>query len=217
MFYMEQVGKPRGAPPPENFSEMGVLARQERLALAVARGTVMPVRDLDHARSNEILLFCVQELKAGKTYNELRISLGLGPANVDRKWRVIRECLAEVVLPDNEEEALLVDVAQTGAMIRRMEEFLDKIEVRTTEKRGAEDEHHFFKLQLEAMKQVTEKLQARTEYYLKMKAIQKAEKRKTGTTIIFKNNFKIARPGDAIDVTPADAAQLIASVTEDDE
>lgn len=196
---------------------MGNKAQAEKRLAALQGGVVLQVRDLNHARSNEVLDFCVEQLKAGKTYNEVRIMLGLLPANVDKKWRAIRECLAEMILPASEEEALLTEASRSGHMIRRMEEFLDKIEERSQAMKGSETEHHFLKLELEAMKQVVEKQQARTDHFLKMKSIQKAEKRKTGTTIIFKNNFRIARPGDVIDVTNGEIGQLQAKLEDGDE
>lgn len=209
--------KPRGAPPPENFSELGNKAQAESRLQALQGGIVLHVQNLDHARSDEVLNFCVEQLKAGKTYNELRMMLGCKPASVDRNWRAIRECLVEMILPATEEEALQADAAHSSMMLRRMEEFLDKVEARARASEGAENEHHFLKLELDAMKQVVDKYGQRTDHYLKMKQIQKQEKRKTGTTIVFQNNFKVARPGDVIDVTYADAAKLQSRLDDEDE
>ena len=200
-------------PPPD--SKLGVLAREEEAQRVSEIEVVMKVNSVEEARTDKVLLFCVEQLKAGKTYNELRMMLGCRPASVDRIWREIRACLVEMVLPASEEEALQADAAHSSFMLRKMEEFLSKVEVRSEEKRGAEDEHQFLKLELETMRQVMEKYNKRTEHFLKMKDIQKKEKRKTGTTIIFQNSFKVARPGDVIDVTPADAAKLLATVNGD--
>lgn len=199
---------------PPGASEKGVRARAERDARVNETKVVLQVRDLDHARSEEVLGFCVEQLKAGKTYNELRLMLGCRPASVDRVWREIRECLVELVLPATEEEALQGDVAASSGLLRRMEGFLDKIEKRAKDKMNTEEEHYFLKLELEAMRQIMDKYNKRTEHYLKMKDIQKKEKRKTGTTIIFNNLHKVARPGDAVDVTPAGAAKLLEGLDE---
>ncbi len=208
-----------GKKPPDNFSEIGHKAQAEKRLAALQGGIVMHVQSLEHARSNEVLDFCVAQLRAGKTYNELRVMLGLKPANIDKVWRTIRECLVEMILPATEEEALQADAAHSSAMLRKMEEFLEKVEARSVQRQGERNEADFLKLELEAMKQVMEKYAQRTEHYLKMKDIQKKEKRKTGTTIIFKNNFKIARPGEVIDVTNADVGILQATMDdpEDDE
>ena len=74
---------------PEVLRE-GLIERRERQSRVVQE---MVVRDLDHARSDEVLNFCVEKLRAGATYNELRLMLGLRPASIDRLWREIRECL----------------------------------------------------------------------------------------------------------------------------
>ncbi len=190
---------------PEVLRE-GLIERRERQSRVVQE---MVVRDLDHARSDEVLNFCVEKLRAGATYNELRLMLGLRPASIDRLWREIRECLVEMILPSSEEEALQADAAASSGLLMRMEGFLEKVERRSYEMRGTDNEHHFLKLELEAMRHVMEKYNKRTEHFLKMKQIQKTEKRKTGTTIIFKNSFKVARPGE---VTASDAAELMVDI-----
>lgn len=200
------------APP----AELATQARKEIALADASLGVVFKVRDLAHARTDEVLLFCVEQLKAGRTYNQLRIMLGCGPASHDHVWREIRTLLTEMILPGNEEESLQADSAHSSYMLRKMEEFLVKVEARTLEKRGDEDEANFYKLELEAMKVIMEKYSKRTDHFLKMKDIQKKEKRKTGTTIIFQNNFKVARPGDTIDVTPKDAAELMAKAGMDE-
>jgi hypothetical protein len=43
---------------------------------------VLPVKDMKHARSAEVLDFCVEELRSGTTYNELRMKLGLGECSM---------------------------------------------------------------------------------------------------------------------------------------
>lgn len=200
------------APP----AELATQARKEIALADASLGVVFKVKDLEHARSNEVLMFCVEQLKAGKTYNQLRIMLGCGPASHDRNWRTIRALLIEMILPASEEEALQADATHSSFMLRKMEEFLEKVEKRSADMKGREEEAQFLKLELEAMKAVMEKYNKRTEHYLKVKDIQKKEKRKTGTTIIFQNNYKVARPGDVVDVTPADAAKLVAKVGMDE-
>jgi hypothetical protein len=175
---------------------------------------VLQVKDKDHARSEEVLNFCLTELKSGTTYNALRMKLGLGPASIDRVWRDLRQTLAEMIMPRTEEEAMESDAALSNYMINRLEEFVDKVRDRQSRKVGAEDEHHYWRLELDAMKMVIEKHTKATEAYLKLQGLKRAEKRNTGTTIIFKNQFHVPRPGE-IDVTPlADAAALQAKLTE---
>lgn len=171
---------------------------------------VLQVTSIDHAQSEEVLQFCLNELSTGCTYDELRRKLGLGPASVDRCWRQIRLILAEMVLPSSEEEQLKMANAQTAAMIQRVEAFQRKVEERAQMMRGSDQESQFLKIELDAMKLVMEKLEKQTDHYLKMKAIQKKEKGLRGPTIIFQNLNPVARPGQPIDVSPlSDAAQLV--------
>lgn len=160
---------------------------------------VLKVRDLEHARSEEILSFCLKELTSGTTYNALRLKLGCGPAAVDRNWREIRSILSEMILPSDEEEALKASHALSGYMITRIEEFQKKVSTRADEMQGDKNEHFFMKLELDAMKLVTEKLDKRIEHYLHMKDLQKAEKKTRGQTIVFNNKFFIPRPGSVLD------------------
>lgn len=167
-----------------------------------------PVRDMEHAKSEEVLQYCLKELEGGTTYNELRLKLGLGPASVDRRWREIREILIELILPQDEEEALRTDAGLSGYMLSRIEQYIEKIQERALANRGEENEAAFLKLELDSMKLLMEKYAKRTDQYLKMKDIQKKEKRTTGTTIIFNNLHSIRRPGQELE----DAAKLVTEV-----
>lgn len=179
------------------------------------QGIEFPVRDMDHAKSEEVLQYCLRQLEQGTTYNDLRMKLGLGPASIDRRWREIREILIEMILPADEEEALRTDAGLSGYMIARVEQYILKIQQRAEANRGHDQEASFLKLELDSIKLLMEKYAKRTDQYLKMKDIQKKEKRTTGTTIIFNNLHAVRRPGD---VSPlADAARLVTQVRELDE
>lgn len=174
----------------------------------------LQVKDMDHAQSEEVLQFCLKELEQGTTYNDLRLKLGLGPASIDRKWRAIREILIEMILPKDEEEALRTDAGLSGYMLSRIEQYILKIQDRAEANRGEETEAQFLKLELDSMKLLMEKYSKRTDQFLKMKDIQKKEKRTTGTTIIFNNLHQVRRPGEN---ELADAAKLVSKVREIDE
>jgi hypothetical protein len=190
--------------PPQSVARAAHVARCARdNALEV----VLKVTSIKHARSEEVLAFCLKELKEGTTYNQLRVKLGCKPAAVDQRWRAIRSTLAEMVMPSSDDEAIMASHALSGFMIKKIEDFGIKVQKRALEQRGEENEHHFYKLQLDAMKMIAEKLDKQMEHYIKMKAVQKAEKSTQGTTIVFNNLYHVPRPGD---VTPLqDAAKLI--------
>ncbi len=185
------------------------LKNAERRSKSKAIEVVLQVRDIKHARSEEVLQFCLKELEEGTTYNDLRLKLGLGPASIDKKWRRIREIIGELILPDSEEEALKADMGYSGAIMNRIEKFMKKVEERASYQ--GENEHHFLKLELESMKILMEKANKRTEHFLKMKDIKTKETRSTGTTIVFNNAFPVARPGDT---ELAAAAKLVTELSE---
>ncbi len=186
--------------------EKAAQANQKKWASEVP--VVLQVLDMDHAKSEEVLQFCLKELEQGTTYNNLRLKLGLGPASIDRRWREIREILIEMILPETEEEALRTDAGLSGYMISRIEQYITKIQDRALANRGEETEASFLKLELDSMKLLMEKYSKRTDQYLKMKDIQKKEKRTTGTTIIFNNLHQVRRPGEEL----AEAAKLVSEV-----
>lgn len=195
-------------------------ARAKEKARLDAIKVEFPVKDLKAARSEECLKYCLSELSTGTTYNELRMKLGLGPAHLDKRWREIRSLLSELILPENEEEMLKAQSALSGFMLGRVEEFYVELEKRMALSPPGKDkmEFQYWKLKLDAMKLMMEKYDKQSEHYLKMKHMQKMEKRKTGQTIIFNNKFMVPRPGDSIDVTPmSDVAKLKSRLNEIEE
>lgn len=193
----------------KNGSVEGVARAREVLAQRRSSDVAveLQVRDHEHARSEEVLQYCLSELERGTTYNDLRLKLGLGPASIDRRWREIREILVELILPESEEEALRVDAGLSGFMIGRIESFMKKVEQRAASMAGEDSEAALLKLELDAMKLLMDKYSKRTDHFLKMKDIKSKEKRTTGTTIIFNNLHAVRRPGDNEPL--ADAAKLV--------
>lgn len=179
-------------------------------------GVEFPVVSYKDCEREDVLKFCLDQLKAGVTYNELRMKVGLGPTHLDGRWRKLRRILSDMILPANEEEALLAGYSSTQYVIKKMEMYLEKLgeRLQTAQNTADENEHQYWKLELEAMKAIIEKQEKRTDHYLKMKDLQKAEKGRRGSTIIFQNNYSIPRPGETPkDVTPlSDAAALVGKI-----
>lgn len=163
----------------------------------------MPVTNIKQARSKKVLEYCVKELSSGTTWSELRRKLGLGPTHVDARWRAIRELLTSAVLPKNEEEALKAQISSTEMMMAKLEELIEYIEERTSDKVGRKDEDKFLKLQLDALKLQMERNEKRFEHFIEMKKLQKDDKKNQGPSIIYQNNYYVPRPGD-------DAREVIA-------
>ncbi len=197
--------------PPERATEAYLAKKASDKELVVHL-----VDSLEKARSEEVLKFCVSELTSGTTYNDLRLKLGLQPRN--RFWQEIRLILAEMIMPADEEEALMASHSLSGYMIKKIEQFQERVSSRAEDLRGDKNEHFFMKMELESMKLITEKLDKRIEHYLKMKELQKAERKTQGQTVVFNNKFYIPRPGEVLkDATPLeDAARLLNGVLSDE-
>ena len=159
-----------------------------------------PVRTTKDAQSEKTLLYCIERLKAGDTYNELRRRLGLGNAAVDHRWRIIRELLVSHILPDTDEEMLLQTFSMSSLMVKKLESFTEKVQERARQMKGGENEHHFLRAELEAIKILSEKYESRMDHYLRMKNIKAKEKRGYGKSIVFQNNYYVPRPGDEVEV-----------------
>ena len=66
---------------------------------------------IEEARDPTLLEWAHRALNSGKSWAEVRKSLGLGPADQDRRWREIRRLLYKAEMPEDEESSL-VDLYQ---------------------------------------------------------------------------------------------------------
>jgi len=160
---------------------------------------VIQVRDVAHAKSEEVLQFCIKELTEGSTWNELRMKLGLGHAGVDGRWRVIKEILCSAVMPANEEEAVKAALSMSNYMQTQLEEFSHYIDERCRAVHGSKNEDKFLKLKLETMKMQADEYSRRFEHYAKLHAMKKADRKQQGPSIIFQNNYFVPRPGQKVE------------------
>lgn len=154
------------------------------------------VRDIEHARSEEVLAFCVKKLTEGSTWNELRRYLGLKP--LDKKWREIKEILCSAMMPENNEEALKDYYGKTNYAMIKLDELMEYTEVRMRSSVGEDSEHHFMKLHLENLRFYLEAQQKKFEYFAKLTSMKIEDKKSHGGSIIFQNNYFVPRPGDNV-------------------
>lgn len=160
---------------------------------------VMKVTDLAHAKSEEVLRFCVNELTKGSTWNVLRRKLGLGPAGVDNRWRVLKEILCSAHLPVSDDEALKANYEASTYMLTRIEHFIEKVETRVEALEGTEEESKVLKVHLDAIKLQWEAYNKRFEFYAKLKELKMVDQKSQGTSIIYQNNYFIPRPGQNVE------------------
>lgn len=158
----------------------------------------LQVRDMAHAKSEEVLKYCVDELQKGTTWNKLRRKLGLGHAGVDARWRTIKEILCSAVMPASEEEALQASLAMSNYMMTSIEDLIERIDERTRATEGKKEEAQMLKVQLEAIKFQKEIYDKKFEHYAKLKELKMVDKKGQGQSIIFQNNYFVPRPGQNV-------------------
>lgn len=163
------------------------------------------VKDAKHARSAEVVSFARKHLVDGGTWEELRYRLGLGPAWSDHRWRIVRSCVVDALLPANEEEALKASESERRFLVSKLEEFVAELEDRMGSLRGGKGESNYWKIRLEALKLQLDEASKSFENYASMKKVKQADSKTQGVSIIVQNNYHMARPGDTkrdtIDVT----------------
>lgn len=154
---------------------------------------------MDHARSSEVLSFCIKELSEGTTYNELRRKLGLGPANIDTRWREIRTRVLDGMVPTNEQEALKAQADQRAYLLTKLESFMEDVEGMLLSLPNNEEDRklipNLLKLKLESVRTLLEENAKSFEAYLSLKRIKEQDKRTRGQSILIQNNYHINRPG----------------------
>jgi len=168
----------------------------------------LQVVDIAHARSAEVLAFCLSHLGAGGTWSALRHKLGLGPSDV--RWRLIRERAVEGLLPVDEDAAIKAVGSQRTFLVQKLEEMLEKIEGRMelfSVKQGVSSiDKDYWKVKTEIMKLLLEENSKNLTDHLEMKKAKAADKHNSGASIIVQNAYYIPRPGDGreriVDVVP---------------
>ena len=177
-------------------TEKATAAKKAKHQKELAVEVELQVKDIAHARSEEVVRYCIKELSDGSTWNELRRKLGLGHAAVDKRWRTLKDILCSSILPKTEEEALQASLTMSNYMISKMEQFIDYMEERVRDNKGKKSETDMLKIQLEAIKVQHGQYAEQFRHYAKFKDMADTDKRKHGASIIFQNNYYVPRPGD---------------------
>lgn len=160
---------------------------------------LMPVVSMKDARSREVIEFCIKKLSEGSTWNELRRMLGLGHAGVDRRWRTIRGILCSAIMPATDEQALKQDFETTTYLMDRLEQFVERMEKRSLDSEGKDNEHHMLKVQLDAIKLQFEAAASRINHYAEIKKLKDKDSGSQGASVIYQNNFFVPRPGQQVE------------------
>ena len=168
----------------------------------------LQVVDIAHARSSEVLAFCLSHLGSGGTWSALRHKLGLGTSDI--RWRLIRERAVEGLLPVDESAAIRAVGSQRTFLVQKLEEMLERLEGRMelfTIKQGVSSiDKDYWKVKTEIMKLLLEENSKNLTDHLEMKKAKAADRFNSGASIIVQNAYYIPRPGDSrdriVDVVP---------------
>lgn len=171
-------------------------SRKKQYELDMSEEVVFQVRDLRHARSTEVLDFCVQELSRGTTWRALRVKLGLGEYAHDNRWKTIRNRLTDCVLPKDEQEAVKALYNLQEYYLEKIDDLISHLDERIEGSRGAKNEVEFFNAKVKALQVAMERQERKIESFLRMRKLQLDDAKNQGPSIIFQNNFHIPRPGD---------------------
>lgn len=173
----------------------------------------LQVRDVDHAKSEEVVQYSITFLATGGTWEELRRKLGLGPAFEDRRWRIVRAAVNEALIPKSEIEALAAQANMRSYLLEKVNTFVEDVESMIQQLPNNQDDRKvlpaFMKLRLDGLSKLLEENKNSFDAYVDLRKAKAMDKGAQGRSVIIQNNFHIARPGQspkevteaAIDIT----------------
>lgn len=193
-----------------------VLSEQQRRLADVP--VELQVKDLDHAKTPEVIQFCVNHLVGGGRWEELRKKLGLGPAHLDYRWRRLREILVDGLVPTSEEQALKAQSDKRAYLVMKLEEFEQDLEGTIQVLGGGKEDMKAFsalmKLKLDTMKTLLEENSREFLAYVELQKAKKQDRIGRGTSVIIQNNFHIPRPGDDKKLIDQTTERVVAAIEE---
>jgi hypothetical protein len=171
---------------------------------------VIEIKTIADACSPHVIEYSREFLINGGRWDELRAHLGLGPSNVDRRWRKLREAVIEAMVPKSREQALLGQASVRHFLISELDSFSEELE-KVMPSISEKNLHHYYKMKFEALRAKLDENSRGFDAFTQIEQIKSKEKHNQGTSIIVQNNYHINRPGDVpvkkaeeIDVTDSD-------------
>jgi hypothetical protein len=194
--------------PPKSLWEQAKEARIARQVELQLIQVELQVKDTEHAKSPEVIAFCVQYLVAGVHWEVLRRKLGLGPAHSDPRWRTVRKAVNENLLPKSDEEALLAQSNVRGYLLDKIGDYIDDVEAMIAHTPNSEEGlkllPQFMKLRLDGLKTLLEENKISFDAYVAIKKAKALDLSTQGASVIIQNNFHINRPGS----TPREVVEV---------
>lgn len=168
----------------------------------------LQVNDNDHARSGEVIEFCLTFLANGGRWGQLRRALGLENAGIDRRWRIVREVVTDTMIPKDNQEALLLHIRSSLFLNEKLHEQLADLEGVLEHLPDTEEDRkllpNLMKVKLDTIKGLLEENQKKFDNYAELEKIKSQDKKTQGTSVIIQHNYHINRPGD----TPREIAEV---------
>ena len=167
---------------------------------------VIEVKTMSDACSPAIIEYAREYLIAGGRWDELRRHFGLGPSNVDRRWRKLREAVIESMVPRSREQALLGQSSVRQFLMAEIDAFTKEVNIEIngfTDDSGQvhlgvteKNRHHYYKMKLEALRARLDENSREFDAFAQIELLKTKEKHNQGASIIVQNNYHINRPGD---------------------
>lgn len=161
----------------------------------------LQVRDSAHAKSPEVIEFCILHLSKDGTWDELRRKLGLGTASRDVRWREVRAAVLEGLVPGTEEEAMQAQADMRQYLMVKVKNFVEDTEafIQTAPdgKDGMALLSNFMKLRLDGIQTMLAQNEKSFNAFINVRKAKSMDRRTGGKSVVIQNNFHINRPGDA--------------------
>lgn len=206
------MSRKRGNPKISEYRSLAADAIKEKSERLGQIRPVLQVKDLTHAKSDEVKNYCLTRLQEGATYEVLRRELGLRTAATDHRWRYIRNALCQILLPQSDEEALTLTYGDINYWIMQLEKMVTDIDQEITkcqevgtyiDPRSGQKKMlesgllgSLVKTKVEAIKQIIEKRNKYFEDFMDIQRLRKMEKMTRGQSIVIVNN--IPRPEETL-------------------
>lgn len=156
----------------------------------------LEVRSEAHAVSAEVLEFCLEHLRQGRGWSELRYRLGI-PHPLDRRWAIVKQKCVDMLLPSSDEEALSRSMANRALLLQRLESLVEEIEdkISASDSLGKMDFSIMWtRTKMDALEILLREASKDLDEYAEVQKLKRAENKNSGPSIIVQNNFHIPRP-----------------------
>jgi len=147
------------------------------------------IKSIEEVRDPELVVWCMDKLDRGMSMEELRRSLGLGVASVDRRWKELRRLVMDNMLPGSDDDSLIMVYTEQQAEIKRIEELIEEYDRELKSITDDKARASLLKTKLDAHIEILEQKQKKFDNYATLKKIRASSHTKNlGVQIIIKTS-----------------------------